>query len=53
VVGQDEAQGDALRAIEFTRIKGGKPFDVTVPWFGELLKALDQPLTKTVAAGHH
>ncbi len=53
VVGQDEAQGDVLRAIEFTRIKGGKPFDVTVTWFGELMKTIGQPLTATVAAGHH
>ena len=27
VIGQDEDKGDELRAIEFSRIKGGKPFD--------------------------
>ena len=53
VVGQDEERGDALRAIEFARIKGGKPFDVATPWFGELLRAIGQPLTATVTAGHH
>ncbi len=52
VVGQDEERGDALRAIEFTRIKGGKPFDVKVAWFGELLRALGQPMTATVATSH-
>ena len=29
VIGNDEEQGDELRAIEFERIKGGKPFDIT------------------------
>jgi pyrophosphate--fructose-6-phosphate 1-phosphotransferase len=53
VVGQDEERGDALRAIEFARIKGGKAFDVTLPWFRELLAALGQPLTATVASGQH
>ena len=42
VVGQDEDRGDELRAIEFERIKGGKPFDTTLPWFGELLKSIGQ-----------
>lgn len=53
VVGQDEARNDALRAIEFTRIKGGKPFDTGLPWFHELLAGIGQPLTKTVAGGAH
>ncbi len=53
VVGQDEERNDALRAIEFTRIKGGKAFDVTLPWFRELLAAIGQPLTATVAPGGH
>jgi diphosphate-dependent phosphofructokinase len=42
VVGQDEERGDALRAIEFERIKGGKAFDVSVPWFTDLLRDLGQ-----------
>ena len=53
VVGQDEERGDALRAIEFTRIKGGKPLDVTVPWFRELLAAVGQPFTGVVTVGGH
>jgi len=52
VVGQDEERGDALRAIEFDRIKGGKPFDVNVPWFRELLGALGQPFTAQVETSH-
>jgi pyrophosphate--fructose-6-phosphate 1-phosphotransferase len=42
VVGQDEERGDELRVIEFDRISGGKTFDVTVPWFTELLRDLGQ-----------
>lgn len=53
VVGQDEAQGDVLRAIEFTRIKGGKPFATREAWFVELLASIGQPLAATAApAGH-
>ena len=43
VIGQDEERGDELRAIEFDRIAGGKAFDPSVPWFGELLDAIGQP----------
>jgi pyrophosphate--fructose-6-phosphate 1-phosphotransferase len=43
VVGQDEERGGELRAIEFERIKGGKKFDVTVPWFTALLREIGQP----------
>jgi pyrophosphate--fructose-6-phosphate 1-phosphotransferase len=42
VVGQDEERGDELRAIEFDRIKGGKKFDVSVPWFTQLLSEIGQ-----------
>ncbi|WP_088320756.1 pyrophosphate--fructose-6-phosphate 1-phosphotransferase [Kineosporia sp. R_H_3] len=43
VVGQDEEAGDALRAVEFPRIKGGKAFDTDVEWFTDLLKEIGQP----------
>ncbi len=43
VVGRDEDQGDVLRAIEFDRIKGGKPFDTQQDWFQKLLKDIGQP----------
>lgn len=49
VIGHDEENGDRLRAIEFPRIAGGKPFDVSQPWFVELLEDLGQPL---VPAAH-
>jgi pyrophosphate--fructose-6-phosphate 1-phosphotransferase len=42
VVGQDEERGGELRVIEFDRIAGGKAFDVSVPWFTDLLRDLGQ-----------
>ena len=44
VIGHDEENGDVLSAIAFPRIVGGKHFDVSVPWFGELLQSIGQPL---------
>jgi pyrophosphate--fructose-6-phosphate 1-phosphotransferase len=52
VIGHDEQRGGVLRAIEFPRIKGGKPFDLATPWFDELLKGIAQPLGKRVAVKH-
>ena len=42
VIGHDEDKGNVLRAIEFTRIKGGKPFNIDTPWFEKLLSAIGQ-----------
>jgi pyrophosphate--fructose-6-phosphate 1-phosphotransferase len=50
VIGHDEEQGDELRAIEFERIKGGKPFDISQRWFAELLDAIGQPPAKAAPA---
>ena len=52
VIGEDEDRGGKLRAIEFPRIKGGKPFDIDAPWFGELLAAIGQPRGARVAVQH-
>ncbi|GAX27080.1 hypothetical protein FisN_13Lh380 [Fistulifera solaris] len=41
-MGQDEERGDEIRAIEFERIKGHKPFDVLQPWFQQMLKEIGQ-----------
>jgi pyrophosphate--fructose-6-phosphate 1-phosphotransferase len=43
VIGHDEERGDQLRAIEFSRIKGGKPFDISTPWFAAQLDSIGQP----------
>jgi pyrophosphate--fructose-6-phosphate 1-phosphotransferase len=42
VMGHDEERGNVLRAIEFSRIRGGKAFDIDSPWFGDLLGAIGQ-----------
>ncbi|WP_299446138.1 pyrophosphate--fructose-6-phosphate 1-phosphotransferase [uncultured Phycicoccus sp.] len=42
VIGHDEERGDELRPIEFPRIRGGKAFDATAPWFVELLGSIGQ-----------
>ena len=52
VVGEDEERGDQLRAIEFERIKGGKPFNIKTPWFVKLLKNIGQPMGKVVEVKH-
>ena len=49
VIGHDEEKGDELRAIEFSRIKGGKPFDINQPWFTDLLAGIGQPATEAAA----
>ncbi|RPF20847.1 pyrophosphate--fructose-6-phosphate 1-phosphotransferase [Myceligenerans xiligouense] len=49
VIGHDETDGDRLKAIPFPRIEGGKAFDTSVPWFGELLSELGQPLVPAAA----
>ncbi|MCF3650912.1 pyrophosphate--fructose-6-phosphate 1-phosphotransferase [Synoicihabitans lomoniglobus] len=52
VIGHDEDQDNVLRAIEFPRIKGGKPFDPATPWFTAMLADIDQPLGATVETSH-
>ena len=44
VIGNDEENGDVLTAVAFDRIAGGKAFDVTQDWFGQLLEEIGQPL---------
>ena len=51
VIGHDEEDGDTLKAIAFDRIKGGKPFDISQPWFTALLAEIGQPAS--VAAEAH
>jgi diphosphate-dependent phosphofructokinase len=42
-MGEDEdMEGTPIRALEFERVKGGKPFDVTQGWFQEMLKEIGQ-----------
>ncbi len=52
VVGHDEDQNNELRAIDFPRIAGGKPFDIDTPWFGGLLADIGQPKGGKVVVEH-
>ena len=51
VAGLDEGKGGEMSCIEFPRIKGGKPFDIELPWFGAMLAEIGQP-KGTGAEGH-
>jgi len=44
VIGHDEDKGGCLRAIEFERIKGGKPFDTTQKWFKDMMQEITRPV---------
>ena len=43
VIGPDEDQSAKIRACEFPRIKGGKPFNVRKGSFRKMLKEIGQP----------
>ena len=53
LIGHDEEKENRLRAIEFTRIKGGKPLDVSLPWVKELFAAIGQPIGPLADNNHH
>lgn len=50
VAGLDEEAGDRMNCIAFPRIRGGKPFDIDEPWFGQLLEEIGQPKGPRIAA---
>jgi len=52
VIGEDENANNELRACEFPRIAGGKPFDIDEPWFGELLADIGQTKGEKVEVSH-
>lgn len=52
VIGHDEDRGNVLRAIEFPRIKGGKPFDIDSPWFEKTLAEIGQTKGGKVETSH-
>jgi len=52
VIGHDEDRNNTLRAIEFDRIKGGKPFEIDTPWFEELLATIGQTKGARVDVTH-
>jgi pyrophosphate--fructose-6-phosphate 1-phosphotransferase len=52
LIGHDEDRGGVLRAIEFPRIKGGKPFDLDTPWFTQTLAEIGQAKGSKVSVSH-
>lgn len=52
VIGHDEDKKGILRAIEFERIAGGKPFDIDTPWFVNLLNEIGQDKGARLEASH-
>ena len=42
LVGLDDDQNNRLRLIEFERIRGGKPFDISLDWYQSMLKEIGQ-----------
>lgn len=52
VIGHDDDQNFVLRAIEFPRIKGGKPFDINTGWFTECLAEIGQTKGKKLETSH-
>ena len=53
VIGHDEERGDELRPIEFERIAGGKPFDITQPWYLDLLAEIGQDAPSAAPPAAH
>lgn len=43
VIGLDEEAGDVLSVIDFPRIAGHKPFDITQSWFVDLVRDMGMP----------
>jgi len=43
LVGQDEDQSNVIRACEFDRVAGAKPFNTEQQWFNDLLSDIKQP----------
>ena len=39
-IGEDTVQNDEIRAIEFTRIRGARPFDLKTAWYVEMQEDL-------------
>ena len=52
VIGHDDDQNFVLRAIEFPRIKGGKPFDIDTAWFTECMAEIGQAKGKKLDTSH-
>ncbi len=52
VAGLDENNGGKMGTIDFPLIKGGKPFDVDLEWYTDLLAEIGQPVGKKIEVQH-
>ncbi len=52
LIGHDENNRNILRACEFDRVAGGKPFDTSLEWFGGLLEDIGQPMGEKAKVTH-
>lgn len=52
VIGHDEEDDDILKVIDFKRIAGGKPFDITEEWFVEMMDGIGQKVEPAEPADH-
>jgi diphosphate-dependent phosphofructokinase len=50
IIGHDEGNGGVLRAIEFPRISGAKPFNTGAGWFVDMLAEIGQPKGEHIEA---
>jgi pyrophosphate--fructose-6-phosphate 1-phosphotransferase len=50
LVGPDEDRENEIRACEFERVAGGKPFNVEQDWFNQLLLEINQPKGLSIPA---
>lgn len=50
VVGNDEEDDEKLKTIDFSRIAGGKAFNIEEPWFVEMMADMGQTLEPAVPA---
>ncbi|MDO5534428.1 MAG: pyrophosphate--fructose-6-phosphate 1-phosphotransferase [Propionibacteriaceae bacterium] len=53
VIGHDEERGDELRPIEFARIAGGKPFDISLEWYRSMLDEIGQDAPVAAPPAEH
>lgn len=52
LIGHDENNNDILRACEFERVAGGKPFDPSQGWYDELLSEIGQEKGAPAVVNH-
>lgn len=52
VIGHDEEDRNILKVIDFSRIAGGKPFDITEEWFVEMMGGIGQRIEPAETPSH-